>query len=361
MQGIAIREARPADAKAIHDVLASAFLDMRGRGYPTRALETAVISPETIQERIRQGGHVLVVETEGQVVGTASGLEEHETLHVCSVAVDPDWQERGIARKLMEALEAYAKQMGCRKLWLHTAWAMTEAIQLYERLGYQREGYLPQHFYGEDFLAFGKVLKRAAESPTPASDPLGAILIFPGGEELDFIGVYEVLTKAKAMQAEGTVEGKSLPEVLLIAHEQRIVCANGLVVLPHERYTDLTAFEFVIVPGGRGVHALREDDALLTHLAALDREGKTICSVCTGALVLAWAGILKGRKATTHHLYKAQLESHCQIVDQRVVCDGNVITAAGVSSSLDLGFFLLEQLHGSKTAEAVTQRLEYRS
>ena len=358
MRGVTIREAQPADAQAIHDVLSCAFLNMQGRGYLTRALETAVISPETIQQRIRQGGHVLVAEIERQVVGTASGLEEHETLHVCSVAVAPDWQDRGVAWELMEALETLAKQIGCRKLWLHTAWAMTEAIQLYERMGYEREGYLPQQFYGEDFIAFGKVLEQAAEPSIPASGSIGAILVFPDVEELDFIGVYEVLTKARAIQAEGLVAGESLPEVLLIAREQRIICANGLVVLPHERYTDLEAFEFVIVPGGRGVHALREDHALLAHLTAMDREGKTICSVCTGALALAWAGILKERKATTHHLYKAQLEGYCQVVDQRVVCDGNIITAAGVSSSLDLGLFLLDRLCGTEVSEAVARRLE---
>jgi ribosomal protein S18 acetylase RimI-like enzyme len=65
-----------------------------------------------------------------------------------------------MARGGMEALEAIARQRGCHKLWLQTARAMTGAIALYERLGYQQEGYQPRHFHGEDFLLFGKVLER---------------------------------------------------------------------------------------------------------------------------------------------------------------------------------------------------------
>lgn len=154
-----VREARPDEAEAIQQVLAAAFRGLQGRGYRHQALEAAIISPEEISQRIIQGGHVLVAEAGGQIVGTAAGLEEHEALHVCSVAVHPNWQGRGIARRLMEALEDIARQRGCHKLWLQTAWAMTEAIALYERLGYRQEGYQPRHFYGEDFLMFGKVLE----------------------------------------------------------------------------------------------------------------------------------------------------------------------------------------------------------
>ena len=154
-----IRKARSGEAAAIHRVLNAAFRGLRGRGYNHRALEAAIIPPGAIGQRIAQGDHVLVAETEKRIVGTATGLEEHEALHVCSVAVLPDWQGYGIARRLMEALEDIARQRRCHKLWLQTAWAMTEAIALYERLGYQREGYQPRQFYGEDFVMFGKVLE----------------------------------------------------------------------------------------------------------------------------------------------------------------------------------------------------------
>jgi SAM-dependent methyltransferase/ribosomal protein S18 acetylase RimI-like enzyme len=155
---VIIRAARPSEAEAIHQVLGAAFRGLRGRGYSRRALEAAIVPPEEIGQRLAQGCHVLVAEAGRQVVGTATGIEEHEALHVCSVAVHPDWQGQRIARRMMEVLEGLARQRGCHKLWLQTAWTMTEAIALYKRLGYQQEGYQPRQFYGEDFFVFGKVL-----------------------------------------------------------------------------------------------------------------------------------------------------------------------------------------------------------
>ena len=188
----------------------------------------------------------------------------------------------------------------------------------------------------------------------------GAILIFPGVEELDFVGVYEVLAKARAMADEGHLALAQPPEVLLLAREKRVVCANGLVVQSHRRYAGLAGFDFVVVPGGRGVQALQDDDALLADLSRLQKSGGLLCSVCTGALVLAWAGVLEGRQATTHHAHRERLAAYCQVVDRRVVADGNVITAAGVSASLDLGLALLERFYGPETARQVAQRIEYR-
>jgi ribosomal protein S18 acetylase RimI-like enzyme len=159
MDEITIRRARPSETDAIHRVLTAAFRALRGRGYSHRALEVAITSPEEIGRRISQGGHVLVAEAGKRAIGTATGLEEHGAMHVCSVAVHPGVQGRGVARRLMEALEDIARRRGCHKLWLQTAWAMTEAIALYERLGYRQEGYQPRQFYGEDFLLFGKVLE----------------------------------------------------------------------------------------------------------------------------------------------------------------------------------------------------------
>lgn len=156
---VLIREARLEDVETIHEILTTAFWGLRDRGYSHRALEAAIVPPEEIARRIGQGGCVLVAEADRLIVGTVTGLEEHEALHVCSLAVRPDWQGQEIARQLMEALENVARQRGCHKLWLQTAWAMTEAIALYERLGYRREGYQPRQFYGEDFVMFGKVLE----------------------------------------------------------------------------------------------------------------------------------------------------------------------------------------------------------
>ncbi|MFQ6000418.1 MAG: GNAT family N-acetyltransferase [Anaerolineae bacterium] len=163
IQDLSIRRADQGDAGAIHRVIEAAFRGLEGRGYSSVAIEAAIITPQEIAERLAEGGYVLVAEVDGQIIGTATGLEEHQSLHVCSVAVHPDCQGRGVARLLMERLEALARSLGCHKLFLQTAWAMTEAMALYESLGYQREGYQPRHFYGEDFILYGKVLEGALD------------------------------------------------------------------------------------------------------------------------------------------------------------------------------------------------------
>lgn len=166
----AVRAAHVGDVEAIHRVLAAAFSALRGRGYAHRALEAAILSPATIEERLVRGDHVLVAEEGGHIVGTVTGIEEHEAMHVCSLSVHPAWQGRGIARRLMDALEAVAIQRRHHKLWLQTAWAMTEAIALYRSLGYEQEGYQTRQFYGEDFLVFGKALDRSDAGPAAAAD-----------------------------------------------------------------------------------------------------------------------------------------------------------------------------------------------
>ena len=356
---VKIREARHIEADAIHSVLEAAFRNLRGRGYGNQALEAAILPPEEINRRIVNGDHVLVAEYGGRIAGTATGLEEHESLHVCSVAVHPDWQGRGIGQRLMEALEDIARRHKCNKLWLQTAWAMTEALALYEKVGYQVEGYQPRHFYGEDFLLSGKVLTKDIDPGRKTSALTGAILIYPGVEELDFVGVYEVLCKTRTLAVEGELTLMVPLDVTLLAREQLVHCANGLVTQPHLRYAGLAEYEFVVVPGGPGVHNLQNDETLLTDIAYFHQLDGLLCSVCTGALVLAWAGVLEGRRATTHHRYRETLVDYCHVVDQRVVTDGRIITAAGVSASLDLGLVLVERFFGRRAAHEVAQRIEY--
>lgn len=157
---LVIRRAKLHDAEKIHEVLRQAFKGLEGRGYSTQAIATAIIGADEIRKRMRLGGHVLVAELDDEIIGTVTGLEEHKSMHVCSLAVDPRYQNCGVAHQLMNCLERIAHDKGCYKLFLCTAWAMKEAIRLYESLGYVREGYLGSHFYGEGFIVFSKFIKR---------------------------------------------------------------------------------------------------------------------------------------------------------------------------------------------------------
>lgn len=159
LKNTVIRKAKLQDADKIHKVLLQAFKGLKSRGYSTQAIETAIIDTDVIRKRIHLGGHVLVARLDSEIIGTVSGLEEHKGMHICSLAVDPKYQNYGVAHKLLRYLERIAYSKDCCKLFLCTAWAMKEAIQLYESLGYVREGHLHSHFYGEDFIVFGKFIR----------------------------------------------------------------------------------------------------------------------------------------------------------------------------------------------------------
>ena len=183
------------------------------------------------------------------------------------------------------------------------------------------------------------------------------IYIFPDVEELDFIGVFEVLAKSRSMKDEGKLPIEKPLQVDVIASENIITCANGLMVKPHKITDSFEGYDLLIVPGGKGVTKLFGAAEFLKKIREFASD-HMICSVCTGALVLGKAGLLKGKKATTHHNAREALREFCEVVDSRVYIDDNVISAGGVSCSLDLGLKILEITYGKKTAEMVADQME---
>ena len=177
------------------------------------------------------------------------------------------------------------------------------------------------------------------------------ILLFDGVEELDFVGVWEVLRKAKQLHPTLNLS------VITRASKESIQCALGLTVLAHEVKRDLSDLDLVVVPGGPGRKDVIADRVFLEKIAEFGRT-KTVASVCTGALVLQAAGLLAGRRATTHFLSRDEL-TEADVVPDRVVVDGRIITAGGVSAALDLGLAILEQSFGRDLADEVAARIEY--
>jgi transcriptional regulator GlxA family with amidase domain len=118
--------------------------------------------------------------------------------------------------------------------------------------------------------------------------------------------------------------------------------------------------EIVLVPGGRGNRPLMRDAGVLDWLRAVHRDSTWTTSVCTGALVLGAAGILQGKRATTHWAYLDRLgDLGAEPVPERVVEDGKVITAAGVSAGIDMALTLASRLAGDQTAQAIQLGIEY--
>lgn len=189
-----------------------------------------------------------------------------------------------------------------------------------------------------------------------------AILLFDGVEELDWAGPWEVLTMWRALARRAGDE--DLEVVLAGDQDGPITCAKGARVLADSSWDDLTETpDVVVVPGGRGTRSLVEDEALLARLRQFHEDGAILASVCTGSLLLAAAGLLEGRPATTHHGALAELQGldgSCEVRrDERWVDDGDIITAAGVSAGIDMALHLVVRLAGTERARAVRSAIQY--
>jgi transcriptional regulator GlxA family with amidase domain len=189
-----------------------------------------------------------------------------------------------------------------------------------------------------------------------------AILLFEGVEELDWAGPWEVLTMWAALA--GRAGGRAVTVELCGDRRGPITCAKGARVLADRTWDELaTTPDVVVVPGGRGTRGLVEDPDLLALLRRLHADGALLASVCTGSLLLAAAGLLEHRPATTHHgaLHELQgLDGSCEVrPDQRWVDDGDVVTAAGVSAGIDMALHLVDRLAGTERARAVRRAIQY--
>ncbi len=180
------------------------------------------------------------------------------------------------------------------------------------------------------------------------------IVIFPDVEELDFIAPFEVLSYINKIQPNST-------NVLLIAPSLEPVRAfNGLRVLPDVSFESCPNLDILLFPGGKGRTKWMKEASIQTFIAARQKQVRFLTSVCTGAFFLAEAGILKGKKATTYHTAFDELSRYeVNVISSKVVCDGNIVTAGGVSSGLELGFYLLRELFGVSLAQEVATKIEY--
>ncbi|MDS0476408.1 DJ-1/PfpI family protein [Natrinema sp. 1APR25-10V2] len=187
-------------------------------------------------------------------------------------------------------------------------------------------------------------------------DTTAEIVLFDGFDELDAIGPYEVLEN-------GAQAGASLETRLVtLAQTDLVTASHDLRVEPNGT---LGRPDLLVVPGGGwttegGVRAVVEDGALPETVRERYDDGTTIASVCTGAMVLSEAGILADRPATTHAVARDDLEAAgADLIDGRVVDDGDVLTAGGVTSGIDLALWFLEREFGPDVAETVATEMEY--
>jgi putative intracellular protease/amidase len=177
-----------------------------------------------------------------------------------------------------------------------------------------------------------------------------AILIFDGLTALDAVGPYEVLSRVPGA------------EVSFIAKQSgpKRTDTGALGLSADRALAELTDPDVLLVPGGEGNRALLADEEVLDWLRAADRTSAWTTSVCTGSLVLGAAGLLEGRRATSHWAYRDSLVRYgSEPVAARVVEDGKLITAAGVSAGIDMALTLAARIAGDEVAQAIQLGIEY--
>ena len=181
------------------------------------------------------------------------------------------------------------------------------------------------------------------------------IVVFNQVEELDFVGPWEMLTMWSKF-AGG-------PENCLIVAQTigPIVCAKGLSINPHASFAECPKLDYILIPGGQGTRQEVNNPVLLEFVATQAKYCKAVLSVCTGAFVLHAAGLLAGKKATTHWASLGRLRAlgDVQVLEQRYVQDGNVWTSAGISAGTDLMLAFIAAVAGDDAAGKVQFGAEY--
>jgi transcriptional regulator GlxA family with amidase domain len=192
------------------------------------------------------------------------------------------------------------------------------------------------------------------------------ILVFDGVAALDVAGPFEVLTRARL---EPGVESRRagdqrLFDVFTVAQSRDPVTATGgLQLLPRYDFSGAPPIDLLLVPGGFGTRPLLQDAPTIEWIRRTAAAARRTASVCTGALLLARAGLLDGRRATTHFGsfgLLASLGRDIRVDREARFVDDSVLTSAGVASGMDLALHIVESLHGRDVADETARYIEYR-
>ncbi len=187
------------------------------------------------------------------------------------------------------------------------------------------------------------------------------ILFFDGVEVLDFAGPFEVFSVARP--PEETDDKYALFKVHAIAENDRLItCTGGLRIQPDYTINNHPKLDILIVPGGMGTRRERLRSDLPDWIKTQDQLTELTTSVCTGALLLAESGILKGHRVTTHWRGISLLREFpdIKVVEgKRVIDEGHIITSAGISAGIDMSLYIVSRLYGEETAKWTAHFMEY--
>lgn len=189
------------------------------------------------------------------------------------------------------------------------------------------------------------------------------IVLFENVEVLDFCGPFEVFS-ATRLDEQARHEERSPFQVLLVAESDTpVITTGGMTVVPHHTFESAPELDILVVPGGWGTRSELKNPRMLDWLRARAAEVETLTSVCTGSMLLGFAGLLDGRRATTHwHSLDWMRDSFPSVsveYDKHFVEDGPVLTSAGISAGIDMTFRVVARYCGEEIARATAKYMEY--
>ena len=180
-----------------------------------------------------------------------------------------------------------------------------------------------------------------------------AFVVFDQMTSLDFIGIYDPLTRLKTMDI--------LPEFSwnICSVTETVTDDRNLVIQPDRVGQSLFPYDVLVVPGGYGTRALYRNPEFVDWIKTA-RQVELKVSVCTGALLLGAAGFLKNKRATTHPGVLEELKGLCsEVVQSRIVDEGDVITGGGVTAGIDVGLYVVERIAGVAAREKIAKQMDY--
>ena len=191
------------------------------------------------------------------------------------------------------------------------------------------------------------------------------ILLFDDVEVLDFAGPFEVFSVAAYPdQATDAPEPKPFLVKLVSESGEFVRARNGLKVQPDHGFDNAPCFDVLVVPGGPGARERElHNERVIRWISERMQDVELMTSVCTGALLLAKAGLLNGRRATTHWASYDRLEQEFPVVtvirNVRFVDEGSIVTSGGISAGIDMAFHVVKRLVGLEIARTTAKRMEY--
>ena len=190
------------------------------------------------------------------------------------------------------------------------------------------------------------------------------IFVFDETEVLDFTGPFEVFSRTRTEEGpESRKNETSAPfKVFTVSKSnQTIKATGGLLITPSYSFQDVPFIDILIIPGGYGIRTIADDENVIAWIKKVNKDTLITASVCTGSLLLAKAGLLYGKKATTHWSALKELSKYKNICIQEEcrVVDDQIITSAGVASGIDASFYIISKFFNERVINDTAKFIEY--